>query len=48
MSTGDVVVCWILALPAVAAFFFAYGVLEGKIKADILLFRCLGTIDRRK
>lgn len=28
MSTGIVVVCWILALPAVAAFYLAYGVVE--------------------
>jgi hypothetical protein len=28
MSTGDVVVCWILALPAVVAFYLAYGVVE--------------------
>jgi hypothetical protein len=32
MSAGDVVVFWILALPAVAVFFFAYGVLEDMIK----------------
>jgi hypothetical protein len=28
MNTRDALVCWILALPAVAAFYFAYGVIE--------------------
>jgi hypothetical protein len=28
MNTGHEVVCWILALPAVVAFYLAYGVIE--------------------
>lgn len=32
MTAGDVVVCWILPLPAVAAFFLAYGVVEEIIR----------------